>query len=99
MKARRIHPSTLAILMICLGSCSGISFDPDFALPNLRSEVLRHEDGRRIPFQSREMLDYACMHKDKVRELAELLEGAQLKDRSSEIMSIYKAIRENNSEI
>ena len=95
MKAKKIHPSTLLILMIFLGSCSGINFDPDFALPNLKSEALIHEDGKKIPFQSREMLDYACMHKDKVRELAELLEGANLKDRSNDVMNIYQRIREN----
>lgn len=91
----KIRPIELLALTILIGSCSGLSFDPDYALPNLEHEVLVHEDASTVSFHSREMLEYACMHKDKVRELAELLVDAKLKKQSTDLLKIYRDITNN----
>lgn len=80
-----------------LSSCRGVHWSPDFALPNLSEEAIIHEDGRVIHFQSREMLNYGCLHKDKIIELRELLRDARLKDFSVQAQTEYLRIHRNGS--
>ena len=70
--------TTLVALTICLGSCSGIEFDPDIYLPNVSKQHLINEDGRTVPFQSKAMTQYGCMHEDKWKELNEILENNKI---------------------
>lgn len=88
----------LLILMMCLGnSCSGIQFDPDFYLPNIHTENIVNEDGRKIHMLSREMLEFGCMHQDKIEELAELLQRHGQKERASKVFNLRDKILNNQS--
>lgn len=92
---KTIRPIELAVLITFLNSCTGISFDPYYALPNMNEEALVHRDGKTVPFSSNEMLNYACMTEEKVRELAELLQDANMKNVSEDVKNIFWAIRRN----
>ena len=87
--------------MTFLSNCAGTDFDPDYALPSVEEQALVHakdSDGnnRVIPFDSNEMLSYACMHETKVRELADLLSRSEeFETHSNKVREIEKAIREN----
>ena len=101
VRVSKIRPIELIVLIALTNSCSGVSFDPDYALPNVEHQVLVHapdSDGniRTVDFNSNEMLSYACMHETKVRELADLLSRSEeFSNHSETLTDIQRAIKEN----
>lgn len=89
---------TLAILTTFLGnsSCSRINFNPDVYLPNIDNNVIVNEDGNTVGMNSRQMLEFSCMHESKWRELAEILEreGAH-KSNIRSAKQIYQSVQKN----
>jgi len=65
-------------LMIFLGSCGGIDFDPYFARPNHNTCVWTHRDGKSVDGMSEDIYKYSAMHVDKIKELAEILKRAKM---------------------
>ena len=67
--------------MIFFASSCGsekIKFDPRWHRPDIVAMVLIDRDGNRIEMGSERMLNFACMHQDKIAELAEILTRARL---------------------
>lgn len=98
----KILLSALALSMICLGnSCStGIDFDPDFYTLNVldvddpQTGYIINEDGIKVFYTEEKVMEFGCMSKEKMKELAKLLHDAEMpsKVRNSAINKLYKFI-------
>lgn len=75
MKMRNL---VLLILIMLLGSCSGIEFDPYFARPNHNTCEWTHRDGKTVDGMSKDIYNYAALTKEKIKELAEILKRAKM---------------------
>jgi hypothetical protein len=75
------------LLSTSLISCknSGITFDPQFRVPHIRSGGLVSRDGHVIRFDDVEVQQFGCLHKTKIAELKILLQQSKpMKSRVSE---------------
>lgn len=79
-KMRVLKIKLTALMIFSAASCgtTGIDFNPDFFVPNREAQSLENELGYKVPYDSEEMNDYACLHKNKIKELAELLRRARI---------------------
>jgi hypothetical protein len=59
---------------LLLSSCGrGVKFHPDWYVGDHENEYIINEEGKTIMPHQREFNDFACMHKEKVKELKKLL--------------------------
>lgn len=83
---------TLKILLVSLtiffaSSCqTGIKFNPDFHKATSAEQAIVDERGNRIYSDEPEFDNFACMHKEKIKELAEILKKARIPKEEKEII-------------
>jgi hypothetical protein len=84
-----MHKNALLLwtLFLITGCERGINFDPQFKVGDFSTESIVGRDGVRVYSYEPAFNDYACMHKDKVAELAEILTRARIPQRK--IMAKY----------
>ncbi len=69
---------TILILSVLSACTTGINFNPDWHLGDSQQMAIVPEDGPIIMCESEHFDNYACMHKEKVKELKEILQRARL---------------------
>lgn len=82
-------------MIFSLTSCNekGLTFDPHFFVPSVKHQALIDKAGAKIPFDSVAVQQYGCMHKNKIAELAILLQNAKpLKSNNSEVTSVVRGL-------
>ena len=70
----------LVVLMTSFASCGGIEFDPNIYLPSISRQHLADRNGDIVPFTSKRMAQFGCMHQDKWKELNRILEENKIHD-------------------
>ena len=81
---------TLTIFFV--SSCqTGIKFNPDFHRATSAEQAIVDERGNRIYCDEAEFDNFAAMHKEKIKELAEILKKAKIpKDEKLKMINILK---------
>lgn len=74
MKIIKLLP--LLLLVACYNQ--GIVFMPDFYLHDSETQSMTNEEGKEVLCSDDAFNEYASMHKDKIKELAEILKRARL---------------------
>jgi len=66
-------------ILFLLASCQqGIKFHPDFYIGDYQNERIVNENNIEVFSYEESFNDFACMHKTKVKELAEILKRARI---------------------
>jgi hypothetical protein len=81
----------LLLLPLFFLSCrGGVSFNPDFYVGDHTSQTIVSERGEGIPTADPRFDEYACMHKEKIKELKALL--IRLKVPPSKVQKEYRKL-------
>jgi hypothetical protein len=78
IKALRLKLVILTIFFVNSCGTTGILFDPDFFVFDTDKQGITNEDGFTVYYSDEQITDYACLHKDKIKELAEILKRARI---------------------
>lgn len=72
---QKLKLKSLMTFLILSASCGRtIKFNPDFYVGDSEHEYIINENGNIVMPHQKEFNDFACMHREKVKELKELLE-------------------------
>ena len=102
MKTKLLFKTFLILTIFSVSSCrDSIKFDPDAYFFKRESDnssgkestFIFNEKNHKVPIESREIFQYACMHKNKWLELSELTQTANQKTVKRKIDSVIKKLR------
>ena len=68
----------ISLILFFGSSCQGISWDPDFYVPDSTTGSIVNERGHEVQCFSEEIEAYACLSEQKIKELKEILRRARI---------------------
>ena len=77
-QVRKVGLLILTIFFVSSCGTEGINFDPKWYVPSVDAQYIINREGQAVYFSDRDIEQYACLSKDKIKELAEILSRARI---------------------